>query len=333
MKCCVLTRLLIVAVLLCAFSDSLPGQEPQVIRLICLPGVPLPVVIANRNGIFAKYGVAVQAEKAKDAAALRTALMNGTADFAHSSVENAVVMSDVANADVSIVIGGEQATSELIVQPDVKRVEDLRGRTIILDGPDTAYTLTIKKILRSHGLNPEKDCQFKVIGLAPDRLAAMKENKEYAATIQKPPTSILSKQAGLASLGSTQELTGSKESQGIGGFAMKPWTQNHPELLTRYLAAFIEAQRWLMAPENKQQVIELLAKESHLAPDIAAETYAIDIERGWSKDAKFNAQGFKDGLALQAELENSSASKPHDAANYYDLSYYQRALALLGARK
>jgi hypothetical protein len=59
-----------------------------------------------------------------------------------------------------------------------------------------------------------------------------------------------------------------------------------------------EAQRWLMAPENKQQVIELLAKESHLAPEVAAETYEIDMQRGWSKDVQFNAAGFRSGLQL-----------------------------------
>lgn len=118
------------------------SQEAQVIRLICLPGVPLPVVIANRNGLFAKYGVKVETAKPKDAAALRTALMNGTADLAHSSVENAVVMADAEQADVAIVFGGEQATSELIVQPEIKSVAELRGKAIILDGPDTAYMLT-----------------------------------------------------------------------------------------------------------------------------------------------------------------------------------------------
>ncbi|MGA2813142.1 MAG: hypothetical protein ABSG16_17200, partial [Candidatus Acidiferrum sp.] len=89
------------------------------------------------------------------------------------------------------------------------------------------------------------------------------------------------------------------------------------------IAAFIESQRWLLAPENKQAVIAMLMKESHLAADVAAETYEIAVNHGWTPDARFDLAGFQNTLALQEKADTSAAR----LQRYYDLSYYQRALA------
>ncbi len=318
--------LLLVAVSAAPLARS---TDLQTIRLICLPSTPLAVVIGNRNGIFAKYGIAAQATKAADATSLRGALADGSADIAHAAVENAVTMVDSAQADVVIVLGGESSTSELIVQPDVKSVRDLRGRIIITDGPDTAYTLTLKLILLRNGLDPGKDCEFKVVGLAPERLDAMKENKQYAATIQKPPTSVLAQRAGLVSLGLTQTLLGTAPSQGIGGFVRRDWAREHSELLERYIAAFIESQRWLMSPANKQQVVELLTKDSHLPPDIAGDTYDVDVKNAWTPDARFQVDGFEQVLDLRAAAGDAKPAARGPASAYYDLSYFDKALALV----
>lgn len=324
-----LSALLVLAACAAPLARS---NDLQTIRLICLPTVPLPVVIGTRNGIFAKYGIAVQATKAADAAALRSALADGSADVAHSAVENAVNMADTSQADIVIVIGGESSTSELIVQPEIKSVKDLRGHIIITDGPDTAYTLTLKQILLRNGLQPDKDCEFKVVGLAPQRLAAMTKTKQYAATIEKPPTSVLAQRAGLVSLGLTQTLLGTAASQGIGGFVRRDWAREHSEVLERYLAAFIEAQRWLLAPANKVQVVQMLTKDSHLPPDIAADTYDVDVKNAWTPDARFQPDGFEQVLNLRAAAGNAKPASGRPANSYYDLSYYEKALALVDGK-
>jgi hypothetical protein len=99
--------------------------------------------------------------------------------------------------------------------------------------------------------------------------------------------------------------------------------------LDKYLAAIVEAQRWLMAPGNKQQVIELMMKESHLAPDVAAETYELSMTRpgGYEKDAALDLDGFKNVLKLRAEVEGQWGGHPPSPDKYYDSSYYVAALA------
>ena len=43
---------------------------------------------------------------------------------------------------------------------------DLRGRTLVVDAPDTAYALQLKKILAQHGL---KEGDYKINPVAPAR--------------------------------------------------------------------------------------------------------------------------------------------------------------------
>ena len=56
-------------------------------------------------------------------------------------------MIEVAKQDVVIVTGGDSGMNEFFVQPEVKSFADLRGRTLVVDAPDTAYALQAKKIL------------------------------------------------------------------------------------------------------------------------------------------------------------------------------------------
>jgi ABC-type nitrate/sulfonate/bicarbonate transport system substrate-binding protein len=318
-------------VALLGFGTAVFAQGPslQAIRVICLPGSPLPVVAAEMHGTFAKYGVEVQVESAPSSDALRAGLASGKADVAHAAVDNAVAMVETSRADVIIVLGGEGSLNELIAQPDIHSVSALRGRTLIVDAPNTAYALQLKKILLSSGLQPGRDCELKPIGATPQRLQAMREHKEYAASMLGPPTSILAKRAGFVSLGSTQEFIGPY--QGIGAFVQRPWAHEHADTLVRYLAAYVEAQRWLLAPANKQQVIELLMKESHLPADVAAETYELSMihQGGYAKDARFDVDGFENVLKLRAEVEGQWGGRAPAADKYYDLSYYQEALSKL----
>ncbi len=47
---------------------------------------------------------------------------------------------------------------------------------------------------------------------------------------------------------------------------------------------------------------------------------------GFTPDAKFDLEGFKNVLALRAEVEGG---KPADPQRYIDLAYYDQALKLL----
>ena len=316
---------------LCAllFSGAAHAQTttPQQIHVLTLLGRPIQFVIADKQGLFAKYGLEVLNDNKKNSDELRADLAAGKGDVAYLAVDNAVAMVELAHQDVVIVMGGEGSQNELIAQKDIKSVADLRGKTLIVDAPNTAYALQMKKILALSGLAAGKDYEIKPFGATPQRLVAMREQKDFAGSMLGPPVSLVAKKEGFVSLGSVQQLIGPYQAAGV--FTQRAWAKDHRDLLVAFLSACIEAQRWLLNPANKQQVIDLLAAQYHLAPEIAAEDYDISITHlgGFAKDAQFDLRGFENVLELRAEVEGQWGGHPPSPDKYYDPSYYQAALA------
>jgi ABC-type nitrate/sulfonate/bicarbonate transport system substrate-binding protein len=318
-------------VILFAAAAALPGQKLalQKVRVVSIPARPLPVSVAIMHGTFAKYGLEVQDEVAPSSDKLRGMIAADDADIAHVSVDNAVAMVDTGAADVVIVLGGESTLNELIAQPDIHSIADLRGKTISVDATNTAYALQLRKMLRSVGLEAGRDYSMKPIGASPLRLKALHENKQYAATVLGPPASLAAKNDGFVSLGPVEKFVG--RSQSASAFVKRKWAQSHSDILVRYLAAYVEEQRWLLDTANKQQVVELLQKEFKLPASVAAEMYAGSMQgnAGYQKDARFELDGFKNVLKLRAEIEGPPGGKAPAPEKYYDMSYYRKALVKL----
>ncbi len=308
-------------------------QSSQKIRVLTLVGRPLQWIAAEKLGLFSKFGVEVETENSPNSEELRAKLASGKGDLAYLAVDNAVAMVELAHQDVVIVMGGEGSQNELIAQAEIKSIPDLRGKTLIVDAPNTAYALQLKKILLLSGMLAGKDYEIKAFGATPQRLVAMREHKDFSGSMLGPPASIAAKREGFVSLGSVQDLIGPYQAAGF--FAQRQWAKEHREALISFLAVIIEAQRWLLAPSNRNEVIALLTKESHLAPEIAAETYESTMTKpgGFAKDAAFDLLGFQNVLKLRAEVEGSWGGHPPSPQKYYDSSYYDTALTKLKGEK
>jgi ABC-type nitrate/sulfonate/bicarbonate transport system substrate-binding protein len=312
----------------CSFDSAFAQQsDAKKIKVLTLLGRPVQFAIAEKQGLFSKHGIEVETENKPNSDELRADLAAGKGDLAYLAVDNAVAMVELAHQDVVIVMGGEGSQNELIAQPGIKSIKDLKDKTLIVDAPNTAYALQMKKILLLNGMQAGRDYEMKPFGATPQRLIAMREHKEYAGSMLGPPSSLAAKREGFLSLGSVQELIGPYQAAGF--FTLRKWAEGHREALIPFLAAIIEAQRWLMAPANKQQVIELWTKEYHLAPEVAAENYETTITHagGFARDARFDLEGFKNVLKLRAEVEGSWGGKPPAPEKYYDSSWYDAALA------
>ena len=329
MKFSLLARwsLAVCALLVCAEAHA-QSEVKQQLHVLTLLGRPLQLVVADQQGLFAKYGLDVVNDNKKNSDQLRTDLAVGKVDLAYLAVDNAVAMVELAHRDVVIVMGGEGSQNELIAQPGLRSVADLRGKTLLVDAPNTAYALQMKKILLLSGMTAGKDYEIKPFGATPQRLVAMRENKDFAGSMLGPPTSLVAKREGFVSLGSVPQLLGPYQAAGF--FTERAWAREHHDLLVSFLSACIQAQRWLLDPANKTQVIELLTTEYHLAPEIAAEDYESILKPGgFAKDAQFDLQGFENVLELRAEVEGQWGGHPPRPEKYYDPSYYDAALSKL----
>jgi len=318
----------LILVVLLTLSQSALAQTP--LRTKVFPGAQaLPLMAGVQQKIFERHGIQLELLFTTNSQELRDGLATGDFQVAHSAVDNAVAMVEMAKHDVVIVTGGDSSMNEFFVQPEIGSFQDLKGKTVIVDAVNTAYALQAKKILRLNGLQ-DSDYTLKPVGGTLFRYRAMREDKANAASMLNPPFSIDAPGAGLKSLGRAVDLVGPY--QATGAFVLRKWASSNAELLERYLAAHIEATRWTVAPANKDAGVKMLAERFKLSPEVAARTWELltDPKFGLAPDAQFNMAGFRNVLALRAEIEGSWGGSAPAPDRYVDLSYYEKARHRVG---
>jgi ABC-type nitrate/sulfonate/bicarbonate transport system substrate-binding protein len=303
----------------------LAAQTP--LKVMVFPGIQnLPFFVAEEKGFFAKRGLAVEVLLTPNSTELREGLAQNRHQIAHAGSDNAVAMAELGKADVAIVMGGDNGWNHLFAQAEIASLADLRGKTVIVDAPNTAYALLLYKMLGAAGLK-KGDYEVKAVGSTLTRFQELQKNKAYAASMLTPPFSQQAERAGLKDMGAAVDAVGAY--QATAGFVMRAWAKENADTLTRYIGAYLDSLRWLYDPANKAEAVAMLAARMKLPADIAERVFVIatDPATGLDKTAAIDMEGFRNVLKLRAEIEGQWGGTPPPAEKYLDMSYRERALA------
>jgi len=317
-----------------AAAASMVGGTPALaqgatpLKVVSFPGLSnLAIYAAQSQGLFAKYRLAVDLAYTPNSQSQRDGLAKGETQIIHTAADNAVAMVELAKQDAVIVAGGDNGFNRIIVQPDIKALSDLRGKTVVVDAPNTAFALLLYKALQDAGLN-KGDYKVHAVGGTPQRIHAMLTDKANAAAgVIGIPLSFKAVADGLKDMGSATAAVGAYQSNCI--VVMRPWAKANSDTLVAYLKAIIGGYRWLLDPNNKSATLAMMADRLRLPADVAAKTYAVvtDPVDGFAKDGKFDLDGFKNVLKLRADIEGQWGGKPPAPDKYIDLTYYNNAAA------
>jgi ABC-type nitrate/sulfonate/bicarbonate transport system substrate-binding protein len=280
---------------------------------------------ALAQGYYSKRGLAVELIGTPNSDETRDGLAQGRYQIAHGGVDNAVAQAENDKVDLFIFIGGNNGFNSLIVQPEIRSYDDLRGKTMAVDSPVTAFAILMYKMLDVKGLK-RGDYTVKAVGGSPQRFQALSKDKTYAAAILNPPFTIQAQDAGLKDLGAAIDVVGPYQSDG--GWVLRSWAKANEDTLVRYIQANIEGIRFALNPANKAAMTAVIAERLKLPQDIAARSLQLVLDqKGFATDAKFDMEGFRNVLKLRADLLGTWGGTPPAPEKYLDLSYYQRALA------
>lgn len=310
-----------------AGCTAAPPVTPVTLRVNLFPGSSnLALLVAIDQGFMTRRGLNIEIQNTPNSEEQRAGLAAGRFEIAHAAVDNALAMVEAATVDVIIVCGGDAGLNEFMVRAEINAIADIRGKVLAVDAPNTAYALVAKKILKNNGLIEGRDYKVQAVGGTPSRANAMVTNPALVAGMLNPPFSISTRERGLKSLGSQFSMIGPYQANGA--FVMRKWAAANATVLERYLAAYIEGQRYAMNPVNRAQMIRLLAERFKLSSAVAEGTYQtlMTSGSGMTADARLSMEGFKVVLALRAEIEGMWGGTPPAADKYLDLSYYERAL-------
>jgi ABC-type nitrate/sulfonate/bicarbonate transport system substrate-binding protein len=305
---------IMIGALACAAMVGMMSAAPAqtALKVIVFPGLSnFSIYAAQHKNLFAKHGLAIELLSTPNSTVLREGLAKGDYQIAQAGVDNSVAMVELAKADAIIVAGGDNGFNHIFVQPEIKAYADLRGKTVVVDAPNTAFALLLYKVLKDNGLN-KGDYVIKPVGATIARLEAMTKDKANAAAgVLNPPFTFLARDAGLKDMGATAKAIGAYQSDGV--VVMRDWARANSDTLVRYISALIEGRRWALDPVNKEQAVA------------AAQAYAVatDPAEGMAKDAQLDMAGFRNVLKLRAEIEGQWGGNPPPPDNYLDLSYYE----------
>ena len=284
----------------------------------------LPLLAGLAKGIFARRGLAIELQYTPNSDLQRAGLAAGKFEIAHSGIDNAVAMVELAKQDVVVVMGGDAGMNEFMVRAEIGSFEDIRGKLLAVDAPNTSYALVAKKILKNNGLIEGRDYAVKAVGGTQPRSEALASMPELAAGMMSTPFSFTLRQRGLKSLGRVCDLLGPY--QATSAYVMRKWAQENAPVLERYIAAYIEAVRCAMDPANRAKMVRLLADRFQLEAATAEKTYEalMTPDFGMAIDARLDMAGFRNVLAIRADIEGRGDTAPAPD-KYLDLSYYERA--------
>jgi NitT/TauT family transport system substrate-binding protein len=136
--------------------------------------------------IFEKYGLDVDPVAVAGSGIASKALIAGSVLI--SPIATPTVMTAVLAGSDMVILAHTMpgVIQSLVVRPDIKRDEDLKGKTI---GVTTFGSLTdflVKYLARQKGLNAVKDFALLQIGTDSDRFLALQQGKIHGATLSHP---------------------------------------------------------------------------------------------------------------------------------------------------
>ncbi len=161
--------------------------------------------IAHDGGLFKKYGLDVDLILIRSASTITAALIAGEAPMiqlgGNGTIQAALQGADTVNVLTLVPI----IPQSLVVTPDIKSADDLRGKRLGVTRFGALSDLVIRRYLRKLGLDPAKDVTIVQIGGIPELVTAMKAGAISGGSIS-PPALTVAKKAGFRELSDFETL-------------------------------------------------------------------------------------------------------------------------------
>src|SRR6266576_6022714 len=144
--------------------------------------------IAQMKGFYREEGLDLETVLIRGSVGMQ-ALIGGSVDYA--SAAGSIIAAGVRGAPVRLVlIVNSKPQFDLVGQPEIKSVQQLKGKVIGISSRGGAVDLLTQLILTHHGVTPNKDATLIVIG-TPEELATALRTGRIAACLLSPPRQLI----------------------------------------------------------------------------------------------------------------------------------------------
>jgi len=261
----------------------------------------LPMYVAIHRGFFRDDGLELEIPNLRPNIA-HSALLGGDIDY-HGLAESGLRLAAKGSPMKSLFFSLRSPLYFLMAKPQMKAVQDLKGKIIGISSFGGATEVSTRLGLRHYGLDPERDVTMILIGTENVRVAALNSGS-IDATVAVPPSHLLLKQKGfnmLISLADVAELPAN-------GFTTTEKTlRDKREQVKRLLRALTRGLAF--SKERPKETIEIMAREWEIDRSLAEDVYG-PVTRALSPDGIASAAGLKEHFQIIQRLDKGIGEIP-----------------------
>ena len=193
-----ITSLVLIFLIVSLFAVE-PARALENVR-VAYPSMSTSVfclIIAQKEGYLKEEGLEAQLLSIRGEIAIRTTLA-GEVDFFTNA--GSALAAGVRGVPVKIVtVFQDKPGWDLIAQPDIKSVAQLRGKNIAVMSPEGSLAVVAREILRKNGIDPAKDVNLVTMGGDEVRFPAL-QTKSIQATLFNTAMSLKAQKEGFTKL-------------------------------------------------------------------------------------------------------------------------------------
>jgi ABC-type nitrate/sulfonate/bicarbonate transport system substrate-binding protein len=141
---------------------------------------------AVEKGFYAAEDLAIEVDLTQASKTQMAQLRDGVWDIVSTNFDNVLYWSEEGGSDLLVVSAMESLPhQDLVVRPEIKSYEDLRGTVIAVDAAESGYVTPLRVLLATAGLKESDDYTLTEFGATNGRVAAMAEGKAVGAMVSE----------------------------------------------------------------------------------------------------------------------------------------------------
>jgi NitT/TauT family transport system substrate-binding protein len=323
--------LILLTILLCIpfrGNESNAAQAPTkvVVGYATISASTLGLWLAQDEKIFAKNGIDADLIFMPGSPTLIAAINSGAIAVGFTG-GTAILAAAAGGADFKVLAASHvRANHDLVVKPEIKRAEDLRGKRFGVTSIGGTGWMAAMLVFEQLGLNPEKD---KLIISAFGEMRIISRALETGTIDGALVTGNFTaqfKRAGYNILGELERVP----MMGNAVVVKQSFLQSQRDFLRAFLRAIGEAQICVLSPIKRQAVLRVLTKRLSIADPIVAEDTLQDLLKRLDKKPIPSISGLRNiqrflqtrnpkvGEVKLDELIDDSIVRELDKNGYFD---------------
>jgi len=226
------------AVLICCFlcAGEVFAADRVRIGYSSISGAYTPIWVAHEAGYFAKEGLQDDIILIPSGTQLAQVTVAGEIDIGSLNGSSAIAAA-LQGADLKIIgNSGNKMVFSLYVRPEIKSVEQLKGKKIGITRFGSAPDISGRYALRKYNINPDKDLTLIQLGFMAT-VAAGLQGGSIEGGVVSPPTQFAVDKAGFKELISITDMDFAFPNPAL--VAVGAIIKNRPEVINRFMRAYV----------------------------------------------------------------------------------------------